>query len=164
MQRVQHGRLVLVKKSYTSIGCCRRDLYCKILHCRLGGISMTLLTHVTTHNQAGVVQVHQYNVIREGFKKKCEKVSSFAKPPSDPPPGLVIFPEKKLTPIVCFFRNKTLIAWNKFYTWSHLKIYSFYYFIVLWYWPSFPQDLGRSGYFQSCPNSCRYEIGTPDQV
>ena len=27
-----------------------------------------------------------------------------------------------------------------------------------------PQDLGRSGYFKSCPNSCRYEIGTPDQV
>ena len=27
-----------------------------------------------------------------------------------------------------FFRNKTLIGWNKFYTWSHLKIY---YFLLL---------------------------------
>ena len=39
--------------------------------------------------------------LREGFRKKCEKVWSFAKPPSDPPPpppGLVIFPTKKIDP------------------------------------------------------------------
>ena len=34
------------KKSCSSIGSCRRILYCKILHCMLIGISMPLLTHV----------------------------------------------------------------------------------------------------------------------
>ena len=61
-------------------------------------------------------------------------------------------------------QNKTLIGWNKFYTWSHLEIYSFFAFIMASIIAIFPQDLGRLGYFQSCPNSCRYEIGTPDQV
>ena len=34
------------KKSFTSIESCQRILYCNILHCRLRGISMPLLTHV----------------------------------------------------------------------------------------------------------------------
>ena len=34
------------KKSQNFIGYCQRNLYWKILHCRLRGISMTLLTHV----------------------------------------------------------------------------------------------------------------------
>ena len=38
-------------------------------------------------------------------------------------------------------------GWNKFYTWSHFQNYIFF---VHWYSPSFPQDLGPSGYFQSC--------------
>ena len=102
--------------------------------------------------------------IKKRFKKKWEKVWSFAKPPPGPPPplGLTIFPEKNFPPF--FFRNKILIGWNKFYTWSHLKIYSFFAFKIASIIAIFPQDLGRSGYVQSCPNSCRYEIGTPDQV
>ena len=32
------------------------------------------------------------------------------------------------------------------------------------YWPSFSQDIGPSGYFQSCPIGCRYDKGTQDQV
>ena len=57
--------------------------------------------------------------LREGSRKKNpEKVWSFAKPPSDPPPSppsLVFFRWKNLTPI--FFVEKCIyIGWNKFYT------------------------------------------------
>ena len=54
-------------------------------------------------------------------KKNPEKVWSFAKPPSDPPPpGLVFFGEKKLTPI--FFVGQCIYnVQNEFYTWSHSK-------------------------------------------
>jgi len=78
-------------------------------------------------------------------KKKLEKVWSFAKPPSDPPPGLVIFPTKKIDPQFFFFRNKTLIGWNKFYTWSHLKIYSFFAFIMASIIAFFPPGFGAFG-------------------
>ena len=92
-------------------------------------------------------------------------VSSFwpnwpAVPP--PSPGMVIFPEKNLPPF--FFLEIRPLLGEKNYTWSHLKIYSFFAFIMASIIAIFPQDLGRSGYFQSCPNSCRYEISTPDQV
>ena len=32
------------------------------------------------------------------------------------------------------------------------------------YWPSFSQDEGPLGYFQSCPYGCRYDKDTTDQV
>ena len=48
----------------------------------------------------------------EGLKKTySEKVWSFAKPPSDPP-GMVIFPEKKLTPI--FLEVRPLLGETNF--------------------------------------------------
>ena len=79
-------------------------------------------------------------VLGKGSKKKSEKVLSFAKPSSDTPPLNWSFFQTKNWPLF-FFRSQTLIGLNKFFTWSHLKIYSFYYFIVLWYWPFSPQDL-----------------------
>ena len=86
--------------------------------------------------------------VREGFKKTYwGKVWSFAKPPPappPPPPGLVIFPTKKIDPHF-FFRNKTLIGWNKFYTWSHLKIYSFFAFIMASIIAFFPPGFGAFG-------------------
>ena len=44
--QAEWGILHREKKSCTSIGSCQRILYSKILHCRLRGISMPLLTHV----------------------------------------------------------------------------------------------------------------------
>ena len=44
------GILHREKKYCTSIGSCQRILYSKILHCRLRGISMPLLTHVSYHH------------------------------------------------------------------------------------------------------------------
>ena len=58
--------------------------------------------------------------LEEGFKKKGEKygllpkggkVWSFTKLPSDPPPGLVFFAGKKLTPI--FFVENFIYAMAK---------------------------------------------------
>ena len=69
-----------------------------------------------------------YALLREGFKKKIGKSMVFCQTPLGPPPPVwSFFRRKKLTPNF-FFRNKTLIGWNKFYTWSHLKIY---YFLLL---------------------------------
>ena len=63
----------------------------------------------------------------KGSKKKLGKSMVFCQTPPRPPPPPPVWSfsrRKKLTPNF-FFRNKTLIGWNKFYTWSHLKIYSF---------------------------------------
>ena len=64
---------------------------------------------------------------RKKIRKKCGLFPNPPRAPPPPPPVWSFFTRKKLTPIF-FFRNKTLIGWNKFYTWSHLKIY---YFLLL---------------------------------
>ena len=54
--------------------------------------------------------------LRDGLKKKIGKKYG-------------LFFGKKIDPHL-FFRNKTPIGWNEFYTWSHLKIYLFSAFIM----------------------------------
>ena len=49
----------------------------------------------------------------KGSEKKREKVWSFAKPPSDPPPGYNLFSEKKLTPIF-FLEIRPLLGETNF--------------------------------------------------
>ena len=53
-----------------------------------------------------------------------------------------------------------LLQLSWWWWWSHFKnnLISFF------YWSSFSQDWGAKGFFQSCPNGWRYDIGTPDQV
>ena len=96
-------------------------------------------------------------------KKKREKVWSFAKPPSDPPPVWSFFTRKKLTPIF-FLEIRPLLGETNFTLGPISKSIIFCFYNGFYNCLLSPQDLGRSGYFQSCPNSCRYEIGTPDQV
>ena len=70
---------------------------------------------------------HFVDIIREGFRKKnVKKYGLLPNPLRTPPPPTRFghFSHEKNWPPF-FFRNKTLIGWNKFYTWSHLKIYSF---------------------------------------
>ena len=77
--------------------------YCLVAECQQPNISLGALPKPGENKRLRKRRVQ---------KKNSEKVWSFAKPPSDPPPhppGMVIFPEKKLTPIF-FFRNKTLIG------------------------------------------------------
>ena len=63
-------------------------------------------------------------VLREGFRrKKAEKIVFLTTPPRTPPP-FALFSEKKNWPVI-FFRKWTIDAWNKFYTWSHPKIFIF---------------------------------------
>ena len=53
-------------------------------------------------------------IIREGCtNENPEKVWSFAKPPSDPPPGLAFFPNKKFTPIF-FLKIASIMAETNF--------------------------------------------------
>ena len=77
--------------------------------------------------------------------KKEGKVWYFATPP--PPLHPVWSFSGNFFTQICSFGNKFTKGWNKCYTWSHFQNYIFF---VHWYSPSFPQDLGPSGYFQSC--------------
>ena len=55
----------------------------------------------------------------KGAEKKCGKSMVFYQTSLGPPPGLVFFAEKKLTPI--FFVGKCICnSWNEFYVWSHV--------------------------------------------
>ena len=63
--------------------------------------------------------------IREGVPKKPKKLCPFDKPSSDPrPPRFALFFREKNWPII-FGGKWTIDAWNKFYTWSHPKIFIF---------------------------------------
>ena len=100
--------------------------------------------------------------IREGCKKNPEKVWSFAKPPSDPPSPVWHFFRTKNLPPFFFVENCIFNGWNKS---NVLRLVPFKTQInfPFQYWPSFSQDSGPSGYFQSFPNGCWY-VGTPDLV
>ena len=105
--------------------------------------------------------------LREGFKKKkCEKVWSFAKPPSDPPTPHRFghFSDEKIDRHFFFLEIRPFLCETNFTLGPISKSIFFCFYNGFYNCLLSPQDLGRSGYFQSCPNSCRYEIGTPDQV
>ena len=57
-------------------------------------------------------------------QQKCGKAWWFAKPPWTPPPRFGVFTNKKMTPNFLFW-EWAIDARNKFYTWSHQKIFRF---------------------------------------
>ena len=101
---------------------------------------------------------------REG--KGSKKYGLLPNPPRTPPPppGLVIFPTKKIYPQFFFLEIRPLLGETNFTLGPISKSIIFCSYNGFYNCLLSPQDLGRSGYFKSCPNSCRYEIGTPDQV
>ena len=86
-----------------------------------------------------------------------------------------------LTPLLCLTlreRKNYLLFWNwiydwqnKFYTWSHRKIYLFYLFLLVYFCHEWSIQRGEGTikvvikcHFQSCFDSCKYAQNTPDQV
>ena len=91
-----------------------------------------------------IIGLHKY--IREG----CQKKNVFF---------MVFLRIKKITPIFLSEIRSQMGETN--FTFGPIPKFDFF---VLWYRPSFSQDSGLTSYFQSCPNSCIYDIWTPDQV
>ena len=76
-----------------------------------------------------------------------------------PHPRLVLFGIQKFTPIFLSEIRPQMGETN--FTFGSIPRFNLF---VLWFWPSFSQDLGLSGFFQSCSYSCIYDKWTPDQV
>ena len=104
--------------------------------------------------------------VRGGFKKKktWKSVVFCQTPPRPPPPRFGHFSHEKNWPPFFFLEIRPLLGETNFTLGPISKSIIFCSYNGFYNCLLSPQDLGRSGYFKSCPNSCRYEIGTPDQV